>query len=174
LERKRRGGSSGRREPNVKREIIEARGYRHLELAKEEFAEFPYRPTKCTRSYRVIALEKTIEVHEGQRLLVPEVRFHFYITNVRASVLSARQVIRESSDRCNQENLIEQTKNGVQPVCTHIELMVGKCVKRQVIHNQTMPTDVNDRANRVARAITSGAGADWRATGGRILPRTLD
>jgi hypothetical protein len=113
LERQQRGGSSGRRKPNVKREIIEARGYRHLELAKEEYAEFPYQPTKCIRPYRVIALRKTIDVHEGQRLLVPEVRFHFYITNVRASVLSARQVIRESNDRCNQENLIEQTKNGI-------------------------------------------------------------
>ncbi len=58
-------------------------------------------------------LRKPINVHEGQRLLLPEVRFHFYITNVRASVLSARQVIREANDRCNQENLIEQAKNEV-------------------------------------------------------------
>jgi hypothetical protein len=52
-------------------------------------------------------------VTQGQALLIPEVRHHFYITNVPKSVLTARQVIRDSNDRCNQENLIEQTKNGV-------------------------------------------------------------
>ncbi len=113
LRRERRRGSRGRRKARVKRQVIEARGYRHLELAHEEYAEFSYQPGKCSRSYRVIALRKTINVHEGQRLLVPEVRFHFYITNVRSSVLSARQVIREANDRCHQENLIEQAKNGV-------------------------------------------------------------
>ena len=93
--------------------MIRERGYKHLELAREEYAEFSYRPSKCKLEYRVVALRKTIEVHQGDAQLFPEVRFHFYITNVRSAVLSARQVIREANDRCNQENLIEQTKNGV-------------------------------------------------------------
>lgn len=113
LRRNRRTKGNGPRKRRVKRAVIRDRGYKHLELAKEEYAEFLYQPTKCEREYRVIALRKTIDVHQGQTLLIPEVRFHFYITNVRRSVLSARQVIRESNDRCNQENLIEQTKNGV-------------------------------------------------------------
>jgi hypothetical protein len=113
LHRERRGGSRGPQKKRVKRQVIEERGYKHLELAQEEYAEFSYQPSKCKRSYRVIALRKTIEVHEGQRLLIPEIRFHFYITNVRSSLLDARQVIREANDRCNQENLIEQAKNGV-------------------------------------------------------------
>ena len=103
----------GARKPRVKKRIIEERGYKNLELEKEEYAEFAYRPTKCSRDYRVVALRKTINVKQGQALLLPEVRYHFYITNVRKSELSARQVIREANDRCNQENLIEQTKNGV-------------------------------------------------------------
>lgn len=113
LHREPRRGSRGRQKVRVKRQVIEDRGYRHLELAHEEYAEFNYQPGKCRRPYRVIALRKTINVHEGQRLLVPEVRFHFYITNVSSSILSARQVIREANDRCHQENLIEQAKNGV-------------------------------------------------------------
>ncbi len=113
LRRDRPAKRSGKRKQRVKREVIRERGYKHFELAKEEYAEFLYRPVKCEREYRVIALRKTIDVHEGQKLLIPEVRFHFYITNVRPSVLSARQVIRDSNERCNQENLIEQTKNGV-------------------------------------------------------------
>ncbi len=60
-----------------------------------------------------MAIRKTINVKQGQALLIPEIRYHFYITNVPKSELTARQVIRDSNDRCNQENLIEQTKNGV-------------------------------------------------------------
>ena len=103
----------GARKTRVKKEIIEKRGYKNLELEREEYAEFAYRPTKCAREYRVVVLRKTINVKRGQALLLPEVRYHFYITNVRKSELSARQVIRNANDRCNQENLIEQTKNGV-------------------------------------------------------------
>ena len=112
LRRKRRTKGI-RRKRRVKREITRDRGYKHLELATEEYAEFEYRPKKCKQSYRIIAARKTIHVSEGEALLIPEIRYHFYITNVKRSVLPARQVIRESNDRCNQENLIEQTKNGV-------------------------------------------------------------
>ena len=107
------GRRRGWRKPRVKRAIIEERGYKHLELEHEEYAEFAYRPVKCSRDYRVVVLRKTISVKQGQDLLIPEVRYHFYITNARKSELSARQVIRNANDRCNQENLIEQTKNGV-------------------------------------------------------------
>jgi hypothetical protein len=114
LQRERKGRRPrGARKPRVKRAVIEARGYRHIELEREEYAEFTYRPKKCNRDYRVVVLRKTINVKEGQALLIPEVRYHFYITNVPRSVLTGRQVIRESNDRCNQENLIEQAKNGV-------------------------------------------------------------
>jgi len=97
----------------VKRAIIEERGYKNLELEREEYTEFSYQPIKCARNYRVVVLRKTINVRQGQALLIPEVRYHFYITNVQRRELSARQVIRNANDRCNQENLIEQTKNGV-------------------------------------------------------------
>lgn len=116
LERKGRPAGAcrrGARKPRVKKRIIEERGYKNLELEKEEYAEFSYRPVKCSRDYRVVVLRKTIKVKQGQALLLPEVRYHFYITNVPKTELSARQVIREANDRCNQENLIEQTKNGV-------------------------------------------------------------
>ena len=107
------GSRRGARKANVKQAIVEQRGYKNLELEHEDYAEFSYQPTKCSRSYRVVALRKTINVKLGQDLLIPEVRYHFYISNVAKSVLSARQIIRDSNARCNQENLIEQTKNGV-------------------------------------------------------------
>ena len=103
----------GARKPRIKQAIIEERGYKNLELEQEEYTEFAYRPIKCSQDYRVVVLRKTINVTQGQTLLIPEIRYHFYITNVPKSELTARQVIRDSNDRCNQENLIEQTKNGV-------------------------------------------------------------
>jgi len=106
-------GRRGKRKPRIKQAIVEKRGYKNLELDHEEYAEFSYSPKKCLRDYRVVVLKKTIRVKEGQDLLIPETRFHFYITNVSKAQLSARQVIRNSNERCNQENLIEQTKNGV-------------------------------------------------------------
>ena len=103
----------GSKKPRVKQAIIEARGYKNLELEQEDYAEFAYQPKKCSRNYRVVVLRKTISVRKGQALLLPEIRYHFYITNVAKSELTARKVIREANERCNQENLIEQTKNGV-------------------------------------------------------------
>ena len=107
--------AKGMRSPKrrVKQAIVEERGYKDYELAEEAYSEFQYQPTKCARTYRIVVLRKTINVRQRQTLLIPEVRFHFYITNVPKSELSGRQVIRESNDRCNQENLIEQAKNGV-------------------------------------------------------------
>lgn len=96
----------------VKEEVIRERGYKNLELEEENYAEFSYQPIKCKREYRVVVLRKTIRVREGDTLLFPETRYHFYITNAPKREMSARQVIRHANERCNQENLIEQAKNG--------------------------------------------------------------
>jgi Transposase DDE domain group 1 len=111
--RRRTERTRGLPKPRVKRAIIEERGYKHLELEREDYTEFDYQPAKCSRSYRVVVLRKTTSVKRGEALLIPEIRYHFYITNVPKSGLTARQVVREANERCNQENLIEQTKNGV-------------------------------------------------------------
>jgi hypothetical protein len=106
--------SKRRRAPNVKREVVQSKGYRDLTLAEEHVAELEYRPTKAKRSYRLIVLRKKIHVTEGQLHLPDDVRYRFYVTNVSKARLGAAAVVRESNARCNQENLIEQLKNGVQ------------------------------------------------------------
>jgi len=113
LKRDKHSKGNGPKKPRIKQAIIEDRGYKNLQLEGEEYAEFDYRPKKCAQDYRVVVLRKTIEVKQGQNLLIPEVRFHFYITNVSRSSMPARQVIRNANERCNQENLVEQSKNGV-------------------------------------------------------------
>ena len=104
--------STPRRRPrNVKEDIVVAKKYRNINLQDEHVAEFSYQPTKCTRSYRVIVLRKTLAIKEGQLRLWDDIRYFFYITNIED--LSAPEVVRFCNERCNQENLIEQLKNGL-------------------------------------------------------------
>ena len=101
------------RPKNVKEEVVKAMGYTNYRLKEEHVAEFDYTPTKAKGKYRMIALRKTILVEEGQELLFNKTLYYFYVTNVSASVLSTGEVVRQCNARCNQENLIEQLKNGV-------------------------------------------------------------
>jgi hypothetical protein len=99
------------RPANVKEQKVIEREFDTVHLDFEEFAEFDYRPTKCRRSYRVIVLRKNLLWTKGQDALWDEMRYFFYITNDRTA--SAETIIFSANARCNQENLIEQLKNGV-------------------------------------------------------------
>jgi len=96
----------------VKEKIVRERGYKNMILQWEDVAEFDYRPVKCKRAYRMIALRKKISLEQGQQLLFEQYRYFFYITNDRR--ITAEQIVFSANDRCDQENLIEQLKNGVK------------------------------------------------------------
>lgn len=98
--------------PWVKEQIVRERGYRNLCLAREDLAEFEYRPTKANRPYRIVVLRKTIVEERGQRCIGQDYRYFFYITNDRT--MTPEQVVREANQRCNQENLHAQLKGGVR------------------------------------------------------------
>ena len=98
---------------NVKEKIVRERGYKNLVLEKEEIAEFSYRPVKCKRDYRVVAVRKTIKVLKGQLRMEDDVRYFFYITNADASDRNAPEVVFFCNDRCDHENDIEQLRNGI-------------------------------------------------------------
>lgn len=111
---KRKRRTSPRERPdNVKQRIVVEKEYKNFHLEEEHIAEFSYQPGACRRPYRMIVLRKTIRVTQGQLHLMDETRYFFYVTNAPRSRLSARQVVFEANDRCHQENLIEQMKNGV-------------------------------------------------------------
>ena len=101
-----------RRPKNIKQEIVKQNGYKNLHLNSEEIVEFSYKPTACEKKYRIIALRKNITVAKGDLALFDEIRYHFYVTNDRD--MKPARVVFESNQRCNQENLIEQLKNGVR------------------------------------------------------------
>ena len=100
-----------RRPENVKEEIIVKREFKNIKLRSEHVAEFSYRPTKCKRNYRVVVLRKNLSVEKGERCMFPDIRYFFYITNIEDK--SAAELVFFCNDRCNQENLIDQLKNGL-------------------------------------------------------------
>ena len=111
LRRKKKPAFKSRsRRPNHKEAFVEEKGYKNYKLRRETYAEFDYRPTKCSRPYRVVVIRKEIDVKNGQQLLFDESRYFFYITNASRSEIPARQVISESNRRCDQENTISQLK----------------------------------------------------------------
>ena len=62
-----------------------ARGFKKLTLEREEIAEMDYRPSKAEGTYRLLVLHKTILVEKGQKRLLPQRRYHFYVTNIPAA-----------------------------------------------------------------------------------------
>jgi hypothetical protein len=73
---------------------------------------FAYRPVACPKAYRVVVLRKNLVVEKGGVKVEDQVRYFFSITNERD--WSAADVVYFANDRCNQENLIEQLKDGVK------------------------------------------------------------
>lgn len=113
LKRKARKKSKRRRRRNTKQEKVIEREYQDFKLISEDIAEIPYTPQQARGEYRMVILRKAINVEKGQRLIESKIKYHFYVTNAPLRSLTTRQVVFESNARCNQENLIEQLKNGV-------------------------------------------------------------
>jgi hypothetical protein len=111
------------RRENVKERIVKERRYKNIRLQSEHVAEFDYRPTKCRKTYRVVVLRKNLSVERGEQVLFDDIRYFFYVTNDRTS--SAAQIVGQANQRCNQENLIEQLKNGVQALRMPVDNLVS-------------------------------------------------
>jgi hypothetical protein len=95
----------------IKEQIVMARGYENVKLVGESVAVVEYRPVKCGRAYRLVILRKNLSVQRGEQVLFDEVRYFFYLTN--RPELEPDAVVGLANGRCDQENVIEQLKNGV-------------------------------------------------------------
>jgi len=104
-------GQTRQRQRNYKQRIVAERGYLNISLNAEDVAEFDYQPGKCARPYRVIALRKNLTQSRGENALLDEIRYFFYVTT--RTDLTPAEVVACANDRCDQENVIEQLKNGV-------------------------------------------------------------
>jgi hypothetical protein len=99
------------RRPNVKAAIVRENGYLNLRLRHEEVAEFDYRPGKCRKTYRMVVVRKNLSRERGEHVLFDEVRYFFYITNIRDC--GPDEIVGEANRRCDQENLFGQFHGGM-------------------------------------------------------------
>ena len=111
------------RPENVKERIVVEREYRNIRLKSEDVAEFLYEPTNCSQPYWMVVVRKNLSVEKGERVLFPDVRYFFYITNRHD--LAASEVVFSANKRCNQEKLIEQLKNGVRALRAPVDNLVS-------------------------------------------------
>jgi len=109
------------RPDNVKDRIVKERGYENLRLLGEEVAEFNYQPAACQQQYRMVVIRKDILHTKGEQVLFPAYRYRyfFYITNDWVS--DAADIVFSANDRCHQENLIQQLKNGVHALTAPVD-----------------------------------------------------
>jgi len=106
---------------NVKDQIIKARKFKNLHLRCEHVAEFDYQPTLCKKPYRMVVLRKNISVEKGEEVLFDEIRYFFYITNDQQ--MSNAEIVFDANQRCHQENLLDQLKNGVHSMRMPVETL---------------------------------------------------
>lgn len=105
-------GTKRAKQPRVKEEFVREREYLNKRLESEELAEFEHKPSRAKKTYRMVVLKKNIVEERGQRVLANVARYFFYVTN--DFELPAEQVVFESNQRCNQENLNAHLKGGVR------------------------------------------------------------
>ncbi len=111
LHRKQRTSDKPRaRRPNTKEQVVVEKEYTNKRLEKEFVAEFAYSPGECDQTYRMIVLHKQVSVTKGQRKLIDDSPFFFYITNVSSTEKSAEEIVLAANKRCDQENIISQGK----------------------------------------------------------------
>ena len=112
-----------RRPANVKEEIVVARNFENIRLASEMTAEFDYRPTACSKPYRLVVVCKNLTVSRGEDLLFDNLRYFFHITNDRAS--PPKEIVFSANDRCDQENLNAQLNSGVRALRMPVDNLVS-------------------------------------------------
>jgi hypothetical protein len=108
-------GAQRNKQPRVKEQIIREREFLNLRLEREDIVEFEHRPQRAKRTYRMVVVRKTILEEKGQRCLGQKYRYFFYVTNDRS--ITAARVVREANQRCNQENLSNNSRTVCAP-CT--------------------------------------------------------
>lgn len=108
-----RSGQRRRKRLRHRRKIARDRGYRTLSTAREWVAEIPYAPGGFDRPLRLIIKRQLIE-EETQVGLYTHYEYRAVISNIPRQEMSASAITRFAYKRCNQENAIEQAKNGLK------------------------------------------------------------
>ena len=71
----------------------------------------------------MVVCRKNLSIQKGVKELFDDIRYFFYITNEREP--SPSEVVFDANDRCNQENLIAQLKNGVRSMSMPVDSLIS-------------------------------------------------
>jgi len=109
-----------RKRDRVRRRKAQERGYKTLATTGQWAAEFNYtiRPGLeefgvVGNTFRVVVKRQLVQTSQGQNLLYEDYVYRFIITNIPRSEMDAGEVLCFAYGRCDQENIIEQAKNGI-------------------------------------------------------------
>jgi hypothetical protein len=114
--------NSRRKRKRLRAKTARQRGYQTLATTRQWVAEFDYRiphgenaakAGTAGRTYRVVVRRRQIDLHEGQDYLFTECRDRFVITDIPRSWMDPAELVCFAYGRCDQENVIEQLKNGI-------------------------------------------------------------
>jgi len=111
------------RPEDVKEQVVRERQFKNIRLTSEQVAEFAYSPTACKKTYRIVVVRKNLSIEKGEQVLFADIRYFFYLTN--DAVTPADEIVFSANDRCNQENLIGQLKNGVRAMQMPVDNLVS-------------------------------------------------
>ena len=98
------------------------REFENKKLVGEALAEIKYRPHHCRKTNRVIIVRKTISVQKDEQALFDVVLYSFYITNRKDK---PEKIVGLANGRCDQENVIEQLKHGVNAMRMPVDDLVS-------------------------------------------------
>ena len=104
-------GARRKKRRRQRQRIARRRGYRRVSTIREWVTEIPFTPAGLDHPVRLVILRKWVR-QERQRELMTHYSYRAFVTNLPPTV-SAAEVVRHADKRCNQENAIEQAKNGL-------------------------------------------------------------
>ncbi len=104
-------GNRRKRRQNLRRDQALKRRKHDLLLKEQWVAEVPYRPARCKSTYRLVIRRQRIEEHDRQGQLFDLFRYRFALSNLKDG--TAEDILDLTYGRCDQENVLEQLKNGI-------------------------------------------------------------
>jgi len=126
-QRRRASGSRPRRSKhNRRRSRARERGYKELRQVNQWVSEVPYYPADSDETYRLVIRRQLVEHRKGQVHLFDQYRYHYIVTDLPLS-MSTAEVVDETYQRCDQENLIEQLGSGLAAWRMPVAEFYGNC-----------------------------------------------
>jgi hypothetical protein len=109
-----------RKRDRARRRQARQRGYKTLTTTSQWAAEFDYTLYSGLKefglvgsTFRVVVKRQLVQASQGQQLLYTDYVYRFIITNIPRREMDAGDVLCFAYGRSDQENIIEQAKNGI-------------------------------------------------------------